>query len=148
MTDEQMKLVWDDYEKRQEADKKMADVLPTTGRWVLGPDGHLMPSEQVFPTPTRQPFDWGAFWAQTSPYVFRIITIALAAAATYFGLDASKKAGEASNHAEAAVVQSKENTVKIDQAAGAATAAHQAAEHSAKQIDRMAGTVADRVPGK
>ncbi len=95
-------------EDKTEIQGMIADALTVRFPVVLGPDG-----KPVQPAPPRAPFDWSGLWATVGPYVFRIVTIGLAAIAAYFGVDASKQANVAATHAETAAVQSQQNSAEI-----------------------------------
>jgi len=55
--------------------------------------------------PPKPPFDWSPYIA----YAIRGVILLLAGVGAYYGADASSKAGKAADHAQEAVVQSKEN---------------------------------------
>ena len=78
----------------------------------------------------RPPFDWNPFLA----YLFRGLILLVSAVAAYYGVDASQKAGHA-------VVQGEKNATAIKDT-------HTEVERHGRQIDRVMGNVADRVPGK
>ncbi len=93
-------------EDKTEIASMIADALKP--RPILGPDG--LPVLPPPPPPPRVPFDWNKMWTDVAPWLARIATIILI---TYFGDAVYKKADSASNHAEAAAVQSKENATEI-----------------------------------
>jgi hypothetical protein len=103
-------------------EQPVADTCPNCGR-AFGVAIEPAP----LPVPPRPPFDWSGLWAQVGPLVYKAVLVALAAVASYFGVAANS--------------QSKQNGETI-------RAVHAEAERHGRQLDRMAGNVADRVPGK
>lgn len=53
---------------------------------ILGPDGN-----RILPAAAPGGFDWAGLWTQVGPYVFRIATLILVAAATYLGIDTKQE---------------------------------------------------------
>jgi hypothetical protein len=103
---------------------------------VYGRDGNPVLPVKADAEP-RPPFDWSPWVKAITPILMSFVLAVL----TYYGVDLSNKVQTASNHAEAAAVQSKDNAARIEQT-------HNELKSHGKQLDRMAGNVADRVPGK
>jgi hypothetical protein len=121
----------------EKLDMLLARSEPTAGppARVVGLDGNTVLPVRADPAP-RPPFDWSPWVKALTPILLSFVLAVL----SYYGVNLSNKVDTASSHAEAAVKQGEANAVKIDQT-------HTELKSHGRQLDRITGNVADRVPG-